>query len=66
MGRAHHEEADRVLPQKIHEQTNSSDVSEEIISAAWDKMQKSEAREGNARINAPELCSEVQKSSGGY
>ena len=29
-------------------------------------MQKGEARESDAIINAPELCSEVQKSGGGY
>ncbi len=66
MGRANHEETDCVLPPKIHEQTNSSDDSEEIIPVEWDKMQKGEAKEGHARINAPELCSEVQKSGGGY
>ena len=66
MGWAHYEKADRVLPPKVHKQTNSSDVSEEIIPSAWDKMQKGEAREGDARINAPELCLEVQKSGGGH
>jgi len=66
VGRAHYEETDRLLPPKVHKQTNSSDVSEEVISAAWHKMQKGEAREGHARINAPELCPEVQKSGGGY
>ena len=66
MGWAHYEKADRVLPPKIHEQTNSSDDSEEIIPVEWDKMQKGEARESDAISNAPELCSEVQKSGGGH
>ena len=59
MGRDYHEETDRVFPQEVRKQTNSSDVSEEIISAAWDKMQKGAARKGHALTDAAELCSEV-------
>ena len=66
MGRIHHEVANNHVSSSIHRQTHSSDVFAETVFKEWGKMQKGEAREGDAWTNAAELRSEEQKSGGGY